>query len=185
MNALDITIAAIFVGAVLYGLVRGFVRIAIGLAGLAISLAAALRLAERGPDWFSGVFVDARLARLTAFVVVLAAGLLTTAVVAFVARRLVRAAQVSWVDRLVGAALGAIGALLAVAGLLVGLTTFLPAGAPLIRESRLVPVVMGVADLAAAILPPRMADEYERRRRALDDHGAATTRSVPPRAGRA
>ncbi len=176
MNVLDIVIAALFSAAVIYGLVRGFVRIAIGLSGLAVSLASALRLAERGPEWFGGVFADARFARLAAFVIVLVVGLVATALLAFVVRRLVRAAQVSWLDRLAGAGVGAVGALLAVSGMLVGLTTFLPAGAPLIRDSRLVPVVMGVADLAAAILPPRMAAEYERRRRALDGEGEPVRR---------
>ena len=186
MNTLDLVIAASLAGAAVYGLLRGFVRIALGLAGLAVSLAAALRLADRGPQWFTGILADARFARMMAFVVILAAGLLATALVAWLARHLVRAAQLSWVDRLVGAGLGAVGALLAIAGLLVGLTTFLPAGSPLIRESRLVPVVMGVADLAAAILPPRMAAEYQRHRRALEGEGRSsgrTTRPGTPRAG--
>lgn len=169
MSVIDILIAALFLICTVYGLVRGFVRIAIGLSGLALSLAFALRFADLGPRWFSGVFASEHFARLAAFVVVLAGGLIATAIVAWAAGRLVRAAEIGWVDRLVGGAMGAAGAMVAAAGLLVGLTLFLPAGSRVFEGSRTVPVVIGVADLAAAILPPALAQEYELRRRALDE----------------
>jgi membrane protein required for colicin V production len=172
MNLLDVIIAAVLAVTTVYGLFRGFVRIAIGLAGLAVSLAFAFQLAERGPAWFAGAIDAAQLARLTAFLLVLTAGLLLTAVAARLAARLVRAAQIDWLDRLIGGLVGFSGAFLVVCGLLVGLTTFLPPGSGVLRNSRLVPAVLGVVDMAAAILPPDLADEYRLRREAMvDPHG--------------
>lgn len=166
---LDVVIALLLATCTLYGVIRGFVRLAIGLAGLVASLALALRLAERGPSWFAGVFQAESASRFAAFLAVLVAGLVATALLSWAAFRLVRAAQVGWMDRLAGGLVGFGGALLVVCALLVGLTTFMPAGSTFLSNSRLLPYVIGAADLAATILPPRMAEEYRLRRERLDE----------------
>ena len=168
MNLLDIVLAVLLALTTVYGLWKGFVRIAFGVAGLAVSLAAALRLAARGPSWFEGVFRSDQLARVLAFALVLAAGLLATAVLAFLARRLVKSAEIGWIDRLIGALVGVGGGCLAVSGLLVGLTAFLPPGSTVLGESALAPYALVVSDLAARILPPDLARLYQERRDALD-----------------
>ncbi len=169
MSVLDILIALVFASCALYGVIRGFVRLAIGLAGLVASLALALRLAESGPRWFEGIFQAESASRFAAFLVVLVAGLIATALLSWLAFRLVRAAQVGWMDRLAGGLVGVGGALVVVCALLVGLTTFMPPGSTLLSSSRLLPYVIGAADVAATILPPRMAEEYRVRREQLDD----------------
>lgn len=167
MSVIDIVIAIVFLGCILYGVIRGFVRIAIGIAGLAATLAIAFRLAERGPEWFGGVFSAPGAARFAAFLAVLAAGLLLTAIASWLARRVLEAASLDWIDRVAGATVGIVGALLLVCAMLVGLTVFLPAGSTLLTGSRLVPIVMGVTDATATILPPQMAEVYRERRDAL------------------
>lgn len=169
MNVLDLVIAVVLAVSCLYGLVRGFVRIAIGVAGLIVSLALALRFAARGTDWFGGAIGSPELARLAAFLAVLLAGLLATAAVAWVVWKLVRAANIDWVDRLAGAFVGLVGSAFLVCGLLVALTTFLPSGSPVLTRSTLVPFAIHVADMAAGVLPPEMERTYRERRRALDD----------------
>ncbi len=168
MNALDVVIALLVVLCALYGLWKGFVRIAVGVSGFAISLAFALRLSGRGPAWFGEIFASAQLCRLAAFVLVCALGLIVTAAVAFLAHKIVKSAQISWLDRLVGAGIGAVGATLLVCGLLVGVTAFLPPGAAVLEDSLLVPYAIVISDLAASILPPEMAEIYAERRRELD-----------------
>ena len=159
-----------------YGLWKGFVRIAIGMAGLAVSLALALRLAARGPEWFAGVLASGQVARIVAFILVLACGLLLTGLAAWIARKLVASAEVGWVDRLVGATVGLVGGCLGISGLLVGLTAFLPPGSAVLGESVLLPYAITVSDLAARILPPDVARLYQERRRALEQQ----RRSLPP-----
>lgn len=168
ISSLDIVVLVLLVASTAFGAFRGFVRIAVGLAGLALSLAAALRLAERGPTWFPEVFKSDHVARLVAFVLVLVIGLVVTAVAAWLAFRLVQAAEIGWVDRVVGGGFGLAGGILVVAGLLVGLVSFLPPGTDVLRHSLTVHRVMSVVDAAASILPPRMADAYRERRAALD-----------------
>ncbi len=183
MNPLDISFLVVLGAGTVYGLVKGFARIAIGTAGLAISVALALRLADRGPDWFSGVFASRQLAMLAAFVLVLVAGLVVTGLVAWLAGKLVRAAELTWADRLVGAAVGFLGGTFLLSALLVGITSLLPPGSRLVTESRVVPVVLRVMDAAATILPPRMEKAWRERREALGDLPGAT-RERADRGGR-
>lgn len=168
MSVLDIVIAAVFLVCLLYGVIRGFVRIAIGVAGLAASFAIAFRLAEHGPAWFGAVFANPALARFAAFVAVLAVGIALTAFASWLAKRVLAAATIDWLDRLAGGVVGAAGALLLVCAMLVGLTVFLPPGSTLLTGSRVLPVVIGVADATASILPPHLAQAYQERRRSLD-----------------
>lgn len=168
ISLLDIVIAVALLGATAYGAWKGFVRIAIGIAGLLLSLAFSLRLAERGPIWFPEIFRSDHLARAAAFLLVLVSGLLLTATLAWFALRLVQAAQIGWVDRLVGGVVGLAGGTLVVSAALVGMVSFLPPGSGTIKHSRSVRAVLAVVDTAANILPPHMNEAYQERRRALD-----------------
>lgn len=161
----DAVLAAILVMAVGYGLWKGFVRMALGVAGLVLTVTLALRLAGRGPEWFRGALGSARLAEAAAFLLVLFAGLLATGIVVFLAHRLVGAAQLGWLDRLAGGIVGGAGAAVVLAALFVSLSVFVPRLAPVSRGSLLAPGLWRVADLAALVLPPSMAAEYHALRR--------------------
>jgi membrane protein required for colicin V production len=167
MNALDIVLAVFLGLSVFYGLWRGFVHIALGVAGFGVGLALALRFAERGPAWFGGVFASPAVARAAAFAAVFVTALAVTALVIFFGGRLIRAAGIGWMDRMAGGVVGLAGGMLAIIGMLLGLTTFLPPGSAMLRRSRIVPVVLNGIDLASAVLPPEMADAYHERREAL------------------
>ncbi len=168
ISPLDIVIAIVLLGTMAYGVWKGFVRIAIGVAGLLLSLAVSLRLAEQGPVWFPDVFKSDHVARAAAFLAVLVLGLAFTALLAWLAFRLVQAAQIGWVDRLVGGAVGLAGGVLVVAASLVGMVSFLPPGTGAIKHSTSVHAVLTIVDAASNILPPKMAEAYKERRRALD-----------------
>lgn len=168
MGFLDILIAVFVSVAAVYGLLKGFVRIAVGIAGTALAVLFALRFAEYGPSWFANVFSSPQVARAVAFVAVLVAGLMLTGLVAWFARKLVSIAQLGWADRLVGAGIGLVGSSLITSALVVALTTFLPSGSALLANSRLLPVALSISDVAALVLPPKMAETYKQRRDALD-----------------
>jgi len=167
MGVLDIVVCVVLGGCTLYGLVRGFAHIALGIAGFGLGLAAALRLAENGPAWFGGRISNPSTARLLAFLLVFVASLLVTALVIWIAGKLIRAAGIGWMDRLLGAAVGFGGGLLVVLGAMLALTAFLPAGTSFLRGSTLVPRLLGGVDLASGILPPSLAEAYHARRQAL------------------
>ena len=167
MGVLDIVVCVVLGGCTLYGLLRGFAHIALGIAGFGLGLAAALRLAENGPAWFGGRISNPSTARLLAFLVVFVAALIVTALVIWIAGKLIRAAGIGWMDRLLGAAVGFGGGLLVVLGAVLALTAFLPLGTSFLRGSTLVPRLLGGVDLAAGILPPSLAEAYHARRQAV------------------
>ena len=186
MNALDVFLLVIIGGALVYGLWKGFVRIALGVAGFGFGLALAFRLADRGPRWFGSVFSSATLARFVAFFVVLVGALIVTGLVAWLAGKALSAVGLSWMDRLAGAVVGLAGGLLVSIGVLLALTSFLPPGSSLLRGSRLAPIAIGGVDLAAAVLPPEMSAAYRERRDALSWRSEAITppASTPPPRGK-
>jgi membrane protein required for colicin V production len=164
MSVIDVTIVSVLVFCACFGLWKGFVRIAVGLGGLGISLALALRLSGAGPRWLDGVFANDEISQAAAFVGVLVAGLLGTSVVAWLATRLVRSAEIGWLDRLLGGGVAALGAALLLCGLMVGVTAFVPSASAWGAGSRLLPAVLAVSDEAARILPDDLEEVYRSRR---------------------
>lgn len=174
VTPLDAVIAAILVMALGYGLWKGFVRMALGVAGTVVTASLALRFAGQGPAWFQGIFASREVARAAAFGLVFLLGMIATALVAWLAHRLVGAAQAGWLDRLAGGAVGLLGAAFLVAALFVSLSVFVPTLAPVARGSALAPYVWRVADLTALVLPPPLAADYHALR------GSAAPAPAPP-----
>jgi membrane protein required for colicin V production len=168
ISILDIAILVLLAATTAFGVWKGFVRIAIGVAGLLISLALSLRLAEQGPVWFPQIFRHDHLARAAAFGLVLVLGLIATSLIGWLTFRLLQAAELGWLDRCVGGGVGLIGGVLTTAGLAVGLVSLLPPGSGSIKHSRCVHAALKVVDAAAVILPPQMSAAYKERRRALE-----------------
>jgi membrane protein required for colicin V production len=129
MNALDWTLVAVVGVSVLVGLLRGFMREVISLAGwvagigLAFLYSAALAAAlPFGADW-----PLARTAALALAIVV--ACVFTAALAGWLVRELVKAARLSAADRTLGGLFG-----LARGALIVGLAVFLVRDTALYRE---------------------------------------------------
>jgi membrane protein required for colicin V production len=179
MNGIDLAILCILVVCAGFGLWKGFVRMAVGLGGLGVTLALALRLSAAGPRWFSRIFASDEISRAAAFALVLIAGLLLTSVVAWLAAKLVRSAEIGWLDRLLGGGVAAVGSLLVLSGLMVGITTFAPSAASWTVGSRLMPVMMAVSDEAARILP----DDVERIYRSHRERISGRTLVLPEEGG--
>lgn len=179
MNALDIILVVLLAVCLVYGLWRGFVHIAVGIAGFGIGLATAFRLAEKGPAWFSGVFSSPAMARIAAFTVVLVLVLILTALAIWLGGKLIRAAGIGWMDRVAGGIVGLAGGLVSAIGIALALTTFVPPGAGFLRESKLLPMLQGGVDLASGILPTQVSRMYQERRAALNGETGALQPSPP------
>jgi membrane protein required for colicin V production len=173
VTPLDAVLAAILVMALGYGLWKGFVRMALGVAGAVVTTTLALRFAGQGPGWFRGVLASREVAQAAAFALVFALGMIATALVAWAAHRLVSAAQAGWLDRLAGGAVGFVGAAFLLAALFVTISVFVPGLAPASRGSAIAPYLWRVADLTALVLPPSMAADYHALRGAAEPPPAA------------
>ena len=140
MNAFDTVILVVIALLMLVGLLKGLTRLAIGIAALAAAFVLAARF---HPPVAASIAAAAGLtepvATAAAYAAIFLGTMLAGALVAFVARRTLKLAMLGWVDRLAGAALGLIAALLAAGLVLLPAVGRVPAGESLLRESVLAP----------------------------------------------
>ena len=157
MNEIDWAILAVVALSVLLGVLRGFVREVLALAGWIVGIWLALRFAPAlGRELpFDLPWEEARTA-LAAVAIVLAS-LLGAGLIAWVIGKLLKAVKLSGTDRFLGALFGLLRALLIVllVALFAGRTAL--AQQPLWRESLLLPHVEAAVRFAAPLLHPTLA----------------------------
>lgn len=161
MNALDIGLLVLFVIGAAMGLARGLVRIVIGL----LTVIVAFFLASRYQDAIASVLTQHHVsqtpARIAAYVVVFLATMIAGGLVAWVVGKILKLAMLSFPDRLAGAAVGLLAAILAAAFLVHPLVASSPDGSHLLATSKLAPYVTVVADIGNAVAPAAVAKRYD------------------------
>lgn len=163
MNGFDVALLALACVLVLLGMIKGLVRILIGVAALVAAFAVAARfhepLAERLAA-LADLAVEPR--RLIAWLLIFLGVMIAGGIAAWLARKLVKAAMLGWADRLAGGALGLVAATLAAALVVVPVVAYSPWGARLLGQSVLAPYVTVVADVANRIVPDDLSQRYRR-----------------------
>jgi membrane protein required for colicin V production len=164
MNWLDIVLLIVLAGSVLSSLRKGLTREIIGLVSVVLALIFGV--------WFYGMagaillpYVSSRwVANLGGFAMVFIAVMLTGSVVSFVVGKVLKVSGLSWVDRLLGAAFGALRALLIATAMLTALMAFAPAGKPpaAVVDSKLAPYVVDASRLCAAMAPHELKEGFRR-----------------------
>jgi membrane protein required for colicin V production len=183
VNTFDIVLLVLACGLVVIGMFKGLVRILIGLAALVFAFALAARyhrpLAERLGALDFGDDPTMLLSYVLIFIGVMLAG----GLIAYLLRKLIKAAMLSWADRLAGAALGLVVAMLTAALLILPVVAYSPWGGSVLRGSVLAPYVTVVADLANRLAPADLSERYndkiEELRRYWRDQWYERTASEP------
>ena len=166
MNHFDVALLILICLLVVVGMIKGLVRILIGIAAIVAAFGLAARYHQPLADRLSGLEIPSQLMMLVTYVLIFLAVMLAGGIVAYLMRKLLRAAMLSWADRLGGAALGLVAAMLTAALLILPLLAYSPLGGTLLRGSVLAPYVTAVADLARPLVPDGMSRLYSQR---LDD----------------
>lgn len=170
MNGFDIVLLLLACVLIVVGMLKGLVRILIGLAALVAAFILAAQFHRPFADLLAGIDISSEVMGLIAYVVIFIGVMLAGAVVAFVLRKLLKAAMLGWADRLAGAALGLVAALLIGALLLLPLVAYLPNSENILGRSLLAPYVVVVADLANHLVPADLAERYHERIEDLKRH---------------
>jgi membrane protein required for colicin V production len=161
VNALDIGLIVLVAVGALLGLRRGLVRILIGI----LSLIVAFFLASRYQDQIAGVLMSRHVsqapARIAAYALVFIGTMIAGGIVAWLVGKMLKLAMLSFPDRLAGAALGIVAAMLAAAFLVHPLVASSANGSRLLATSKLAPYVSVVADLCNAVAPDAVAKRYD------------------------
>jgi len=186
MNTFDIVLLVLACLLVLVGMVKGLVRLLVGLAALLAAFALAARYHRPLADLLSGLQIGEEPLKLLAYVMIFIGVMLSGAVTAFLVRKLLKAAMLSWADRLAGAALGLVAAMLTAALLILPLVAYSPYSERILGRSVLAPYVTVVADLANALVPDELSQRYDAKidelRRFWREQWIQRTDPEPPRA---
>ena len=167
MNAFDLVFCILLAALVVYGLLRGLVQVVLSIAALVGAFVAANAWHEPLAQHFEASGGALPVRRIAAWAAIFVGVILLGAVVSWLAARLVRVASLGPLDRLAGAALGAVAAVLAGAALAVPLAAYGGEDARLLRGSRVAPYVTAVSDWINVAAPDGLAQRYERAAAAL------------------
>lgn len=179
MNGFDVAVLAVVAVAVLIGAAKGIVRILVGFAALVFAFLLASHF--HGPLsalWVDGGDEPSAALKLAAWVVVFIAVMLVGGALAFVFRRLLKAAMLGWADRLAGAALGLLAAALAASLVMLPLVAYTPKGETILSNSRLAPYVTAIADWVNVLVPEDLSERYRERIRELRDQWRGDDASI-------
>lgn len=162
MNWLDIVLVVILVCSVIAGFRKGFARVSVGLVATLIGLILGL--------WFYGAagafllpYVSYRgLANFIGFCLIFVGVLLAGSLVGWLLAKLLKWAGLGWLDRLMGAVLGVLRALLIGIGLVLALLSFAFKPPPQsVVQSRLAPYVIDAARVLVVIAPRELRDAFQ------------------------
>ncbi len=162
MNALDIGLMVLAGFLFVLGLMKGFVRLLVMILALVVAFALASRFHEAVAGHLSLLRAPVEVLRLLAYLVIFLGAMLAGGLIGWLLRNLVKAAMLGWADRLAGAAVGVVAALLLGALLVLPMVAYSPHGTRLLEGSRLAPYVAPVADLVNLACPDGLAARYEK-----------------------
>lgn len=183
MNAFDAGFLALAGLLLFVGLLKGFTRLFVGMTALVVAFVlAAGKHADAGAVLLARFSMSDLLANVIGYVAVFLGVMLLGAVAAPLVRAVVRIAMLGWADRLAGGAAGVAGAVVIAGSFVVPVISYAPAGDELLAASHLAPYVTVGAEMAAALVPEELAEQYRVRMDAVRGHWEE--RAAGLRAGR-
>jgi len=160
MNYLDIIIVVILCYCVIRGVFRGLIKELSSIIGVFGGFYAAYTyyavVAKPLSEWIS----NPGYLNILGFMVIFCVVFLVISILGVIINYLLKLAFLGWFDRFCGAVFGAMKSLLIVSVILIALTTFLPKGAPLIKDSLLSPHVTLVSEKMIKVVPKDMKDAF-------------------------
>lgn len=160
MNYLDIIIVIILSYCVIRGVFRGLIKELSSIIGVFGGFYAAYTyykvVAKPLSEWIS----NPGYLNILSFMVIFCVVFLVISILGVIINYLLKLAFLGWFDRFCGALFGTLKSLLIVSVILIALTSFLPKGAPLIKDSLLSPHVTLISEKMIKVVPKDMKDAF-------------------------
>jgi membrane protein required for colicin V production len=150
MNWLDIVIIIALIIPIFVGLMLGFIRTVLFLAGIIVGVI----LASNFYRELAGVLTfvsNPNIANIVAFIIILAGVMLLAILAAILLRAILRAMTLGWVDRLGGAILGFVTGAILISAILASIVKFFGEG--LVTESLLAGILLDKFPIVLGLLP--------------------------------
>jgi len=171
LNWFDLILLILLAVFVVQGLMRGFSRVAIGLAATVLGILLAAWFYGVAGAWFKPFVQNSAVASICGFLTILLAVQGAGALLAWVVSRMFKTVGLGWLDRLLGAGFGAAKAALVGIALSLILTAFpLSKTAPeSLASSQLAPYLAHAAALLAYATPHELKSGFDKTYKALQD----------------
>ncbi|MBW2569400.1 MAG: CvpA family protein [Deltaproteobacteria bacterium] len=160
MNTFDIVIIIILGFCLIRGVFRGLIKEISSIIGVLGGFYAAYTYYTVIAKALSGWISNDSYCNILSFMVVFCSVFLIISILGIIIKYILNIAFLGLVDRICGAGFGAIKGILIVSVLLITLTSFLPKGTPVIKESLLAPHVTSISENMAKIIPKEMKQKF-------------------------
>lgn len=159
MNAADWIILAVIAVSVAQATMEGFFHQAFAIAGLIIGYVLAAWRYHTVADWLAPHVKSAWLSDITGFLLIFVGVVMVAGILGRLARWIVKEAGLSFFDRILGGALGAVRGALTVAIVLVSMTAFTPTS-KLLEGSALAPYFQVFGRAATWVAPSELRARF-------------------------
>ncbi len=164
MNLLDIIITCTMLFFVVRGLMRGFIKEIASLAGVILGILLAIRFQPQVTDILKSYLPPGQFLGLIGFAAVFFSTLILCNLLGWGFKLLFQKVLLGWVDRTLGVGLAVAKGVILAYLVIVLLTFFLPARAPLIASSRLAPLIITSYQSMIHLISP---DHYQQLRKKI------------------
>ena len=172
MNILDVIFLILILGSVIYSLIRGLVREIFSFLSIILGFLGASYGYASVAAWLGRWIENQTLTQILGFALLFILIALLISLLGKALASLVKKMDLSWADRLGGAAFGLLKAILLIAIILLVLTAFLPPQSKLILESKISPRIMAIARGLAVLIPKKFYALYEEKEKDLKKYWA-------------
>ena len=163
MNPLDIVITIILSYCLIRGGFRGLVKEVSAIIGVLGGFFLAVNYYRPIAKILGKQVGETPFLNILSFMIIFGVTLILVSLIGMAIKRMLESSDLSWFDRFGGCIIGTAKALLISAVIVVALTTFLPKGAPLVRESLMAPYITLIAQQMAKVVTQDMKQQYNKK----------------------
>jgi membrane protein required for colicin V production len=163
MNILDIFILCTMVFFLVQGLFRGFLREIASLAGVVLGILLGSRFQPQATALLKAHLPEFHYLPVVSFVLIFALVLVVSNMIGYTLSLLFKKIFLGWVDRGLGVGLALTKGVILIYLIIVLLTFFIPAKAPLVAHSRLAPWIIVSYQSMIRLIPPERYEEWKDR----------------------